>query len=61
MFGWIRKRWKSFLAQYAYPDDPDERRKIKAYILGGGAAFGKSGSVKVEVEDGKGEKGEKGV
>ena len=53
MFAWIRGWWKAFVEKGAYPDDPDERCRIKAHILGAGAAVGKQGPVKVEVDDGK--------
>ena len=40
----------------AYPDDPKERARIKAHILGAGAGPAmkvEEGKVRVEVEDGR--------
>ncbi len=36
MLGWLQEHWRRWWNKNLYPDDPAERRRIKAFILGAG-------------------------
>jgi hypothetical protein len=54
MFKWIHNKRRNFMEKGAYPDDPMERMRIKAFILGAGAGAamqpGPDGKIRIGVE-----------
>jgi hypothetical protein len=54
MLKWFCKKWTAFWNKGTYPDDPRQRDRIKAFILGSGTSPKvRDGVVKVEVSHGE--------